>query len=353
MHSMGNYKDVLIGVVGTSPAVLTETLWALAQEDPAIVPAEVVILTTTVGKKRIDEALFKEGWWAALIDEIGASELPPPVVKLFNEEDCAFSDITSVKQNEVVADLILKTLQPYAEDEHTRIIASIAGGRKTMSALMLSCMSLLGRAQDRVCHVLANDQYINENKGFCFPENKEEVEAAQVQLSDIPFVRVSQWQNIKYAPPSYSGLVNFINTGELKFPQIGINPKTREVNVINGATCKIGPLSFGLLYFWIKWMGQPAIRESWVDFREYLESYFKDQSLDKIPYEWAHGFEKKYRPNERFLLDDDTLRKRMADVRKTLEELFRFPQLARTLVPDLQKKETFSFPLKNIRWDES
>ena len=41
-----------------------------------------------------------------------------------------------------------------AEDNGTELHVSIAGGRKTMSALLFSCMSLLGREQDKVYHEL-------------------------------------------------------------------------------------------------------------------------------------------------------------------------------------------------------
>jgi len=32
-----------------SPAVLTETVWALAQEKPAVIPDRVIVLTTAAG----------------------------------------------------------------------------------------------------------------------------------------------------------------------------------------------------------------------------------------------------------------------------------------------------------------
>ena len=37
---------VLIALCGLSPAVITETVWALAHESPAILPDRVIVLTT-------------------------------------------------------------------------------------------------------------------------------------------------------------------------------------------------------------------------------------------------------------------------------------------------------------------
>src|SRR6266516_3177170 len=49
---------ILLAVTGTSPAVLTETIWALAQEDPPVIPDRVIVITTTVGSEQLQKALF-------------------------------------------------------------------------------------------------------------------------------------------------------------------------------------------------------------------------------------------------------------------------------------------------------
>jgi hypothetical protein len=36
---------VLLAVTGMSPAILTETIWALAQENPPILPDRIAVLT--------------------------------------------------------------------------------------------------------------------------------------------------------------------------------------------------------------------------------------------------------------------------------------------------------------------
>ena len=43
-------RTVLIAGMGTSPAVLTETVWALAHQKKPVVPDEIVVLTTKAGK---------------------------------------------------------------------------------------------------------------------------------------------------------------------------------------------------------------------------------------------------------------------------------------------------------------
>ena len=63
-------------------------------------------------------------------------------------------DLRTGDDNLRAADFMLGELRKYTEDNGTELHVSIAGGRKTMSALLFSCMSLLGREQDKVYLVL-------------------------------------------------------------------------------------------------------------------------------------------------------------------------------------------------------
>jgi CRISPR-associated protein (TIGR02584 family) len=210
------YRDrvVLIGVVGMSPAVLTETVWALAQEHPPLIVDEVVAITTSAGRDQIQNELFDSSVWSELQRALGAPDKlrfgASASIQVIGDGQRDFDDIVTPEENAAAADFLLQQLRRYSEDANTRIIASIAGGRKTMSALMLACMSLLGREQDRVCHVLANDNYLFANKGFCFPRSAAEAASAQIRLSDIPFIRVRGWyqQESGKAPASYSHMVS-------------------------------------------------------------------------------------------------------------------------------------------------
>lgn len=46
-------RTILIAGMGTSPAVLTETVWALAHQEQPVVPDEIVVITTKSGKESI------------------------------------------------------------------------------------------------------------------------------------------------------------------------------------------------------------------------------------------------------------------------------------------------------------
>ena len=48
---------ILLAVTGLSPSIVTETVWALAQEKPRIIPSRVIFVTTEVGAQKIREQL--------------------------------------------------------------------------------------------------------------------------------------------------------------------------------------------------------------------------------------------------------------------------------------------------------
>lgn len=233
-------RVVLIGAVGMSPAVLTETVWALAQEDPPLIPDEVVAITTSSGRERIQKELLDSGTWSELQQVLKAPQKlkfgASASIQVIGNGQRDFADIVTPEENEQAADFLMQQLRRYSEDANTRIIASIAGGRKTMSALMLACMSLLGREQDRVCHVLANDDYLVAHKGFCFPRSAAEADAAQIRLSDIPFIRVRGWyrQESGKAPASYSHMVSLFRDASpeaVVLPEIVLEAAPRKITV--------------------------------------------------------------------------------------------------------------------------
>ena len=89
----------------------------------------------------------------------------------------------------------------------TRLIASLAGGRKTMGALLYAALSLLGRRQDRLTHVLVNEPFDDPRLAprFYFPlanpvphqltdragkvVSEHTTSEADPRLADVPFVR--------------------------------------------------------------------------------------------------------------------------------------------------------------------
>src|SRR3984893_869586 len=214
---------VLLAVTGMSPAILTETVWALAQENPPVLPARIVVLTSTVGKSQIERELFTpqphfddQCGWDCLREKLrergqdmkGRLRFDPAsdlhILTRWDESshrNLLLSDIRTADDNEAVADRILEFVRSIVASPDTRLIASIAGGRKTMGTLLYACMTLVGREDDRLTHVLVNEPFDDARLSprFYFPEqpsaklttpdNKTVLAAeAHIDLADVPFV---------------------------------------------------------------------------------------------------------------------------------------------------------------------
>ncbi len=200
-------RRILLVVMGLTPQIVTETLFKLAvQKTPAFIPTEVHLITTKKGAQSARLSLLGLG------SEVGQFRLLCNDYKLTNivfcernihiipESESDFtSDSESRRHNIVASDFITRTVQQFTRDDSTALHVSLAGGRKTMSYYAGYALSLYGRIQDRLSHVLVNEPF-QSNKEFFFPPStprRFEVHNrwystadAQVILSDIPYVRL-------------------------------------------------------------------------------------------------------------------------------------------------------------------
>jgi len=174
---------VLLCVSGMSPAIITETLFALLTEPQAYAPREIHVVTTTQGKEKIMTDLLSPqgGCLQALLDDYWPEDQPQPVfdaqtIHVIHDMD----DINSESSNRLAGDFIFQVFhgiqrgtllrRTKAEQrQRVQIHASIAGGRKTMSFLMGHAFSLLAETQDELSHVLVNKPFEDPSLGFFFP----------------------------------------------------------------------------------------------------------------------------------------------------------------------------------------
>ncbi len=68
-------------------------------------------------------------------------------------------DIRSIQDNEAVAEFLMEIVRSFVENDSIRLVASLAGGRKTTSALLHSVMTLLGRSDDLLTHIIVDEPW--------------------------------------------------------------------------------------------------------------------------------------------------------------------------------------------------
>ena len=232
---MMNKRVVLVTSMGMSPSVLTETVWALAHQSPSVVPDEVVVIVAKNAAGKLHKELLEGAHpvWQRLLfalrrDKIDIEgKLAFGVASIHVIPDAHGNemwDLRSSGENLIAADFMLRQIRQYTETSDTELIVSIAGGRKTMSALLFSCMTLLGRDCDKVVHVLLPSEIEGGSEPpFYFPEkgvtytsirHGKKIKAAKLcsELFEVPFVRMRGWYQEKFKtnPPTYLSLVKKI-----------------------------------------------------------------------------------------------------------------------------------------------
>ena len=78
------------------------------------------------------------------------------------------TDIRTPQDNVRAADKIASVIGELCSDDNSVLHVSIAGGRKTMGFFLGYALSIYGREQDRMSHVLVSEPYEN-NRDFFYP----------------------------------------------------------------------------------------------------------------------------------------------------------------------------------------
>lgn len=372
---------VLLAVTGMSPAVITETIWALAAEQPPIIPHQVIALTTTEGRRRLiadllepADALAGKCVWDALRYSLGSAghdlagrlrfgdtaadirvlAACDPLTGRSRDMD----DIRTLEDNSAAADHLLDEVRRIVENPDTKLIASLAGGRKTMGALVYACMTLLGRETDRLTHVLVSEPFEDPRlqPRFFFPSQPTgpltapggsmlEPASAQIQLADVPFVPLRNLfeRELARKPGRFMALVEQCRkrVGELSACDVQIRLNRHEPQIaVNGTHVKLSPAQYILIRFLAEQAAaeRPAFAKygAAIDsLREFAESLYALRKTDAWG-DWHHycrladGF------------DDQQLRKLLDQLRAKLK---RGGSETAKLLPFLPGKGNFSLRL--------
>ena len=265
-------KNILLLVTGGTPQIITETIWALAcdpQHNEQWVPDEVHIISTGYGLNEVKNKLLgKDKILTRMKNEyaqIANLRLEENFLHCFtDQEGNELEDLRTPEENEFAANLICEKIRHFSSDEKVSLHVSIAGGRKTMGFYAGYALSLYGRAQDRMSHVLVDEKFEkginfyypskNENDFIIDRENKTIglSKDAQVWLAQIPFVRLKEAVKDKHqlkGEDSFSTVVHKINES-FNDVKLKILVHSREVLINDKFVIKnLAPREFAMLHW--------------------------------------------------------------------------------------------------------
>lgn len=201
-------RRILLAVAANSPQIVTETLYALARHTvPAWLPTEIHIITTLHGAEHVRAGLCADGN-NQIMKLCQDYALPLPCFNathihlITDKEGKPLNDVRSDSDSTHAADFISNMVREFTADASCSLHVSLSGGRRTMTYYIGYALSLFGRAQDRLSHVVVDSEYFF-NREFYYPpprstwvvrEDGTGFDAAKVEvtLSDIPFLRLRE-----------------------------------------------------------------------------------------------------------------------------------------------------------------
>ena len=287
---------VLLAVTGLTPQIVTETLYALAVDpdppQPLFTPTQIRLITTKEGARRAKCALLDRdhGWFHRLRSDHRLPEIdfaPEHIVVVKDRTGHPLEDIRSREDNRRAADTITAVIRELSRDDGSALHVSIAGGRKTMGFYVGYALSLYGRAQDRLSHVLVNAPF-ESHQGFFYPPPTSHIvrvhtdgrsydaRDARVTLADIPFVRLREalGRDLLGGSASFSAVVE---EAQRAVPPVGLvlDPETGTVTA-GGETMQLKPSRFALYWMLAEraLRGRPAAHWSEDGFMKKLLDYY-------------------------------------------------------------------------------
>lgn len=259
-------RRILVSVTGMTPQVVTETLYALVTKEKTV-PTEIHLITTANGRNRALRDLLdsQTGQFHAFCRDYnlaGRIRFDDSLIHVIQGKDGApLTDIRTPEDNTRAADLIVHLIQKFCSDEKACVYVSLAGGRKTMSFFVGYALSLFGRIQDTLSHVLVSEPFEN-NRDFFYPTQfprtifnslGEPLDASRacVSMADIPFVRLRDGlpESLLVGESGYSDTVRAAQ--QRIVPPVSVSFDIRHRRIIFGNTpVTLAPLHFSV-YLWL------------------------------------------------------------------------------------------------------
>jgi len=229
--------NVLIAVSGSTPSIITETLYHYLVNDKITIN-EIHVITTAIGQRILHEKLTQNGVIYNLYKDhqLDLSLMPNLQLHVIqNRENKPLEDVRTREDNEDAARTIINFIRGKASVKNNRLFCTLSGGRKTMSSHMGLAMNIFGRVQDELSHVLVSPEDVERDHNFYYPRPGDTT--ARVELAKIPFFRLREkLENTvgNLNTMDYDDLITIINGDLQELEQsisVTLNTETRYLGI--------------------------------------------------------------------------------------------------------------------------
>lgn len=296
---------ILICAMGLAPQVVTETLYALHHRlNPPFHPDRLILLSTTSGfdiaRRRL--LLDKEGALDRFRTDWPEARVPTPELLVLEGMHGALPDIRTSDEAAMAADQVTDLVRRLTASEMTSLHVSVAGGRKTIGALLAAAMSLYGRRQDELSHVLVSPPY-ESRSDFFYPLPGDRDADRALTLARIPFLRLRDYlpEHLLSLPLIFEDLVRRAQQA-LAEPLLEIDLRGDRMHAAGQPLCL--PASEAALYIWLamrRRRNEPPLTARNANIEEFIELYeriaeSRDQAhhLERVVRSLRDGLESSY-----------------------------------------------------------
>lgn len=200
-----SFKEILVFVAGGTPQIITETIYALAQQPSPIYPDQIYVITTGPGKQKAIDTLLDGGVLANLCLEYNIPSIvmnENSFITLTDGNGKVFDDIRTVEANEIAGDQVTHILRSLSAQPNSRLHCVLSGGRRSMSYFMGVAFQLFARQWDKLYHVLVSPEF-GENPNFYYkPKHNQQINGrshcghnqvlntddAEISLIELPLI---------------------------------------------------------------------------------------------------------------------------------------------------------------------
>lgn len=324
-----------------TPQIITETVWALAcdpKNDEKWIPDEIHVLSTQDGLTQIKSRLFADG-----ILQQFRNDYPQVRHIQFDQQNLhviegadrtALNDLKTPEDNEFAANAICEKIRLFTSDDQVTLHVSIAGGRKTMGFYAGYALSLYGRAQDRMSHVLVEEKF-ETARDFFYPTlessfvtdrfNKEwDAKDAQVWLAKIPFVRMKDAVKDKHQlkrDDSFSEVVHKINES-FNDIKLVVNLASNQITVNDKFIIDdLAPREFAMLHWFAdkRLKGEPGIIAPRIDAKSKKPKAEDADYLQKITAQFVNYYDELKNSTADLVVDKKFFESVKSNLKKSLE----------------------------------
>ena len=252
---MSKTKNIFMAVLGISPAIITEALYyytTILQKN--IKFDDIVIFTTSKGRDIICEKLFDQGILAKMEKDLSLTEnyfnfSEDNIIVYKNEFNEEINDIRTENESLIAVDTIFNIMKKYTQNNNSKIIATIAGGRKTMGSMMSTSFQMLAREQDELIHIMAMIKICLMINGT-IQEMKSKTEKLDISL--LPVLKIGQFLPITIEKDSYQETLEKMQNYISDFTPINELIIDKGEFISNAESFKLSPVRASLLRYLIE-----------------------------------------------------------------------------------------------------